>query len=68
MSAQQYSVIVKCDSCDEVVSQSGKQREDANVALLRSRIYNLGWKTTSEPVHGKLSTRDYCPVCSGDHS
>ena len=25
MSAQQYSVTVQCDYCDEVVSQSGKQ-------------------------------------------
>lgn len=68
MSAQQYSVTVQCDFCDEVVSQSGKQFEDANVAKLRSRMHNLGWKTTNVRIRGKYYTRDYCPICTSEHS
>lgn len=68
MSAKQYSVTVQCDYCDEVVTQSGKQLQDANLAMLRNRAHALGWKTTSVRIRGKLYTRDYCPICSNEQS
>ena len=68
MSAQHFSVTVKCDFCDEVISLSGKEMHDANIGALRSRMNNLGWKTTNVRIRGKLLIRDCCPVCRVEHS
>lgn len=67
MSVQIYSVTIRCEYCDEVIRQTGIQRKDAAVSWLRSKMYHLGWKSTSIRRDGKLQTRDYCPSCSYEH-
>ena len=64
MSVEIFSVTIRCEQCDEVVSQTGKQSNDIVASLLRSRIQALGWKTTSKMVEGRQQIRDYCPSCS----
>lgn len=68
MSAQGFSVTVKCDYCDEVISISGKEMHQVNIGVLRHRMHHLGWKTTNVRIRGKLLTRDCCPVCRVEHS
>jgi hypothetical protein len=68
MSAQQFSVTIKCDFCDEVISISGKEIHNTNLAILRNRMHNLGWKTTNIRIRGKLLVRDCCPVCRVEHA
>ncbi len=67
MSAQLYSVTIRCEYCDEVISQSGAQQKDAAVSLLRSRMHKLGWKTANKLMGGKQVQCDYCPCCSFEH-
>ena len=68
MSIQQYSVTVQCDYCDEVIRLSGKKRDDSNVAILRNKIDNMGWKSSNVRVGGRLQTRDCCPICLTEHT
>jgi hypothetical protein len=67
VSAQLYSVTIRCEYCDELISQSGAQRKYADISLLRSKMHKLGWKSTSEMVNGKQIIHDYCPNCSYEH-
>ncbi len=67
MSAQHYSVTVQCDFCDEVISLSGRERNDSNVAILRNKMHGLGWKTSNIREAGEYRTMDCCPICKNEH-
>ena len=64
MSVELFSVTIRCEQCDDVVSQTGKQSNNSVASILRAKIQSLGWKTTSEMIDGRQQIRDYCPSCS----
>lgn len=64
MSVESYSVIIRCENCDEIIRRTGNQADDATASFLRARIQSIGWNAVNDVVEGERVVKDYCPSCS----